>query len=396
MGWPTVRVGDIAEQIRGVTFGKSDARSTWEPGLVAVLTATNITEAGLETGSVLHIPLAKVAQRQMLRQNDLLITASSGSLSVVGRTVFVDKSVNATFGAFCKVLRPRPTVDARYLAHCFKTPEYRLTVSRLAAGANINNLRNEDLDNIAVPLPPLSEQRRISATLDHVDAIRADRTLARENLTGLLQAQFSKLEFGGARRLPLRELLVEIQSGFSPVSDSVPALAGQWGVLKLGAVSSGVYKPLENKALLPGTEPQPRHKVHEGDVLLARKNTPDLVGASAYVEHTPDNLLLPDLIFRLVPRAGVIESRFLQAALSTSSVRRAIRAMSGGSAASMSNVSKERLMSLPVIVPPLTEQQRYSAIAARVERLRAAEDAHLAKLDELFASLQYRAFRGEL
>ncbi|MEQ1736169.1 MAG: restriction endonuclease subunit S [Rhodoglobus sp.] len=276
-----------------------------------------------------------------------------------------------------------PAIVARYSALGRGTAERRRSISLDALGS------------LSISLPPLPEQRRIAHLLDEVEEIRRSRGRARDQLSGLVDAAFAGVG-AGATDLPLSDVLIEIQSGSSPVAANVPAEPGQWGVLKLGAVSSGAYKPEENKALLDGTEPIARHEVRRGDVLLARKNTPELVGASTYVAQTPDRLLLPDLVFRLVPRPEVIEPRFLQAALSTQQARLTIKGMSGGSAASMSNVSKRRLMTLRVSVPGLDEQRKFVTIVESVERLRAKEDAHSAKLDELFASLQYRAFRGEL
>jgi type I restriction enzyme S subunit len=62
----------------------------------------------------------------------------------------------------------------------------------------------------------------------------------------------------------------------------------------------------------------------------------------------------------------------------------------------MPNISKAKLRSIEVILPPLSLQQKFARIVESVERQKAAQRAHLAELDALFASLQYRAFRGEL
>ena len=140
-----VRAGKLAEQLRGVTYRKSDASSTPRPGYLPVLRAGNITEDGLTFDDLVFVPSEYISAKQKIRRNDVVIATSSGSLDVVGKSARALDDHEASFGAFCKVLRPGPDVDPAYFAHFFRTQLYRQTVSALAAGVNINNLRNEHL-----------------------------------------------------------------------------------------------------------------------------------------------------------------------------------------------------------------------------------------------------------
>lgn len=184
------RVSDLAEQIRGVSYDKEDASSTPRPGYLPVLRAGNIADDGLVFADLVFVPAERIAERQKVRRNDVVIAASSGSLDVVGKAARALEDYEGGFGAFCKVLRPGPNVDPAYFAHFFKTPEYRRRVSALAAGVNINNLRNEHLDEMPVPLPPLPEQRRIAEILDEAEALRAKRRAALAKLDTLTQSTF--------------------------------------------------------------------------------------------------------------------------------------------------------------------------------------------------------------
>jgi type I restriction enzyme S subunit len=150
MSYPVCRVGDLADQIRGVTFKKADASSSPAPGLMPVLRAGNITEDGLTYVDLVYVPESKVSSKQRVKRNDVVIAASSGSIDVVGKAARALEDFQGGFGEFCKVLRPRDSVDPAYFAHFFKTPEYRKKISFLAAGININNLRNEDLDDLVL------------------------------------------------------------------------------------------------------------------------------------------------------------------------------------------------------------------------------------------------------
>ena len=107
--------------------------------------------------------------------------------------------------------------------------------------------------------------------------------------------------------------------------------------------------------------------------------------------------MLSDLIFRLRLKLGIeIKPAFLWQLLIQPKQRQVIQKFAGGSAGSMPNISKAKLRTLKLIKPPPDLQHRFAAIVESVERQKASQRAHLAELDTLFASLQSRAFRGDL
>src|SRR3989442_240269 len=128
------RVADLAEQIRGVSYGKAEASATPQPGYLPVLRAGNITDEGLTFEDLVFVPADRISAKQKIRKYDVVIAASSGSLDVVGKAARALTDFEGGFGAFCKVLRPGQKVDPGYFAHFFKTQGYRRRVSALAAG----------------------------------------------------------------------------------------------------------------------------------------------------------------------------------------------------------------------------------------------------------------------
>jgi type I restriction enzyme S subunit len=107
-----------------------------------------------------------VSPEQLLRKNDIIIAASSGSRSVVGKAAQLTEKWEGSFGAFCFGLRPTATVNPRFIAWFLQTGEYRNRVSELAAGVNINNLRARHIEDTPIRLPPLDEQERIVAEIE--------------------------------------------------------------------------------------------------------------------------------------------------------------------------------------------------------------------------------------
>ena len=189
----------------------------------------------------------------------------------------------------------------------------------------------------------------------------------------------------------LGDVLVSIGNGKSFVCESFPRMGDAPAILKLSAATWGVYRPEENKALKPGSKYYPECEVRDGDLLFTRKNTFDLVGMCAYVRKTPPNLMLPDLIFRLETN-GKIDKLYLANLINFDTFRASVRGLASGSAASMPNISKTRLLGLKIPLPPLALQREFAAFVAEVDksefavrkRLEKARQLYRAKLQEYF------------
>lgn len=130
---------------------------------------------------------------------------------------------------------------------------------------------------------------------------------------------------------------------------------------------------------------------------MSRANTTELVGACAYVFDTPENRLLPDKLWRFVwPESRQVEPLFLWRALQDRKVRKAIEDKATGSSGSMKNISQEKFLSIALPIPPMDAQRPFTDRFQVVTEFRDRVAMSLAELDTLFASLQQRAFRGEL
>jgi type I restriction enzyme S subunit len=294
-------------------------------------------------------------------------------------------------------------VDARYLIHFLRAGRLQLQIRALSLGAtNRQRITEDRFLAFKIPLPPLDDQRRIAAILDHADTLRAKRQQIASHLGDLAQSIFIEM-FGdpvanlrGWPRVKLREVVPQIDSGSSPVCEGRPAQEEEWSVLKLGSVSYGTFDPTENKAFLGDTSSTRRAEVRAGDFLLSRKNTKELVGASVVVRDTPPRRLLPDLIFRLHLDSTRIDAEYLNALLRNRSKRPQVVSLASGSASSMANISQSRLLNLSIELPPLGLQR---AFARRIQQLvTIKEQCRRLELEytNVFASLQSRAFRGEL
>lgn len=297
------------------------------------------------------------------------------------------------------VVRCRKTLLPQFLLYFLKSSVGLRHIGHRCIGAVRFMLRFGDLEQIELPLPPLSEQERVVRILAEAEALRRLRAQASGRIEQLASALFHEMlaNASDVTEAPLEALLSRIDSGWSPVCHDEPAQPEQWGVLKLGAVTSGRFIETENKALRPEEPAREQLEVKVGDVLFTRKNTKDLVAATAYVWEARPRLMMSDLIFRLVPsNSGQLNSIYLTYALKEPNKRREVQSLASGAAGSMPNISKGRLLSIriPLISPALHEA--FATHVAEIHQLEAAQAASRQRLDDLFQSLLHRAFQGEL
>jgi len=167
-----------------------------------------------------------------------------------------------------------------------------------------------------------------------------------------------------------------MNSGWSPACEAVPAASGAWGVLKTTAVQSLQYLEEQNKALPPALAPRPENEVMDGDILFTRAGPMNRVGILCVARPTRKNLMLSDKIIRFHLINGV-DPDFAALAMTSGYPSACIEELKSGMAASQVNISQPKLRSVPIPIPPHSEQLR---IVAKVEQLMALVDHLEARL----------------
>lgn len=203
--WTEASIEEVADVIRGVTYSKSQTMLQGDDGSVPLLRATNIEPGYLTYEDMVYIPEKVVKPNQVLQVDDIILTASSGSISVVGKSAQVFKSDGETFGAFCAVIRPK-RISGRFLSYWVQSPFVRDYWSSLAKGTNINNLKLSDIERTKIPLPSIAKQQEIVEILeDHLsrlDAALADVKTAAAKANTFRRSALISLVLG---RYPARE-----------------------------------------------------------------------------------------------------------------------------------------------------------------------------------------------
>jgi type I restriction enzyme S subunit len=348
----------------------------------------NITQEGLECSTARLAPA-----------NSVLIVVRSGVLKhtlPVGlnrRPVAINQDM--------KALICSDRIDPNYLARFIK--ERSGQILQWVRATTADNFPIDNLKKLPIPLPPLDEQRRIAAVLDKVDALRAKRREAIALLDDLTQSVFLDM-FGDPvsndRNWPpvsVGEFVSHFESGKNFAAAESEDPESQFRILKVSSVTSGNFLPKESKPVPAGYNPPESHIVRNGDLLFSRANTELLIGATALVENAPKNLLLPDKLWRFVWHSErKANPLYVRQLFRQSKFRREVSRRASGTSGSMKNISQQKVLSIPCGLPPLELQDQFAERVSAITSLKEAHRTHLAHLDELFASLQQRAFRGDL
>ena len=264
---------------------------------------------------------------------------------------------------------------------------------------SLPSLKLATLKDAAVPLPSLDEQRRIVDILNRAARIETLRRRAADRLNEFVPALFVKM-FGDP---------IENRRGWgvSRLGDAIRGFQGgrnivagygetRFRVLKVSAVTEGIFNPLMSKPVPDGYLAPDDHLVRAGDLLISRANTSRLVGATAIVEHAVPNVLLPDKIWRFVWRDdSAIEPVYMDGLFKHASVRAALSRMATGTSGSMKNISQSKLKTLPVPIPPLHLQRRFVEIVGAARAITHVGEANTRIGAILMSSLMSQMFQTD-
>ena len=322
---------------------------------------------------------------------ECVLVAGNGDLNV--------KYYNGKFDAYQRTYiiesLDKSVLTVPYL-YCF-LDKYVETLRLQSIGGVIKYIKLGNLTEADIPLLPVEEQGEVVTKINKANNLISARKEQLAKLDRLVKSRFIEM-FGHPvtnekcwEQEPLSDCVESIDNGKSFVCDS-EARQGNWpAILKLSAATYGIYRPEENKALIDENQFVEDAAVHAGDLLFTRKNTPELVGMCAYVYETPCGLMMPDLIFRLntTERCNKI---FLWRLINHDLFRECIQAIATGSAKSMSNISKERLLNLKVILPPMNLQEQFAAFVEQTDKSKLPIQKSLDKLELLKKSLKQQYF----
>lgn len=298
------------------------------------------------------------------------------------------------------IVRPDPALaDVRYLNRAINSQAFQDRLQQYVKGSTRQRISRKNLEVVEIPLPPVAEQKRIAAILDQADVLRQNRRASLEVLSSLPLAIFDEtfgdpvLNTKGWSEISLGAITSKIGSGATPTGGEGSYKSSGISLIRSMNVHDGRFVP-DGLAFIDKSQAKKLNNViiQNNDVLL------NITGASvARVCRVPD-FVLPARVNQHVSIIRVkppLDASFLEATLLHPSMKTRLLQM-GQSGATRQAITKGQLEELRIPLPSSAAQLAFALKVERTIVLKETQRAHLLDLDTLFASLQHRAFRGEL
>lgn len=399
--WSTATVGEIAAPVRNAIadgpFGSNLKLSDYVDVGVPVLQGKNITDDKFQWFDVRFIAPAKADElrRSRVRVGDILVV-KIGSIGYSAVIPDLHGFETAIIPANLAKITPDPhAVDTEYLHRWLSSPSAKRYLIGAASKTAQPALSLTKIKNLPVPLPPLPEQRRIAAILDRAEALRTKRRAAIAQLDTLAQSIFLDM-FGDPLENPKGLRTALLSSLCTRITDGTHQ-PPKWSAtgnpfLFVSNITSGEIAFQTEKFISDETHAEltRRCPIEVGDVLYS---TVGSYGVPAVVRSSR-KFAFQRHIAHLKPNNRDIDSEFLREMLASPPLRQQANRAARGAAQKTVNLAD--IKNFVVFWPSMSQQHEFSRHLAVVGKLRALNWTSLQHLEILFASLQHRAFRGEL
>lgn len=394
MSWPLVKLRDCCEVVGGAT-PKREVPEYWDSPDVPWVTPKDMSDLACPTlaDAPEYISAAgfKSCSTSILPKGSVLVTSRApiGNIAIAGR----DLCTNQGF----KSLIPGKSVDGLYLYYCMKHSSQRLQA--LGNGATFKEVSKKIVEEFEIPLPPLSEQKRIAAILDKADAIRRKRQQAIQLADDFLRAVFLDM-FGdpvtnpkGLRKGPITEL-ADIITGNAfksdeYVSDSEVAVRLCRGTNVLTSYfdwSDTAYWP---KDQLDGLE---KYQLSSGDVILAMDRPWISSGLKVciFLDHKVDTYLV-QRVARLRPKEAML-TEYIYSCIKS----QAFEKHCCPTETTVPHISPVELRGYEVLIPDKTTLANYHVTVGKIKSAITGMQDAASYAGNAFESLSQKAFSGQL
>lgn len=385
MSWPSAPLEELCE----INVGRTPSRSTAEywGGDQPWLSIADMSQGRTITRTKERISAAGAAGGRKVNPGTVLLSfkLSIGKVARAGIPLYTNEAIAAL------PIRRADVITEDFLARALEHADLVGGSNNAAMGATLNKAK---LKAVRVPVPSLREQRRIAAILDQADSLRAKRLEVLAHLDALTQSLFYDMFGQEAATATVEEIARRIRTGpFGSQLLHSEFVDDGIAVLGLDNVVGNEFRWVERRFITPTKYEQlKRYTVHPGDVLIS------IMGTTGRCVVVPDDIptaINTKHICAITPDAERLDPAFLRAAFLWHPDSRAhlLRQTKGSI---MDGLNMGIIKAMPVPTPSLARQRAFAThvrqIAAAINAVKRARDSD----DELFASVQSRAFRGEL
>ena len=390
-----VKISEVAE------INPQRASDLKPTDLVSFVPMASVSETTLSITDPIDRPYSEVAKGFMtFLRGDILIAKITPCFEN-GKMAHAQNLPNLIgFGSTeFHVLRPMNFLEGAYLFHFLRAPYIRKSgETKMKGAAGQRRVPADFFAELEIPLPPLDEQRRIAEILDAADALRVKRREALAELDALLQSTFLDM-FGDPVTNPKGWRIEKSCNMFfekPKIGTTRPASGKGVLVVRVGEVGDTAIRFDKCSRVEIKNSDLETLLLKEGDIVLARAiGSKEQLGKASLFRGYKEPVVIDSHVMRLRPNPSICNSRWFFSIISSQQGKKMLQ-QKGGATAVQFNINAKQISDIDIPLPPLSLQRRFAAIVEGVERQKARMRAHGAELDALFASLQSRAFDGEL
>lgn len=305
----------------------------------------------------------------------------------VGSVANLEHDEEVVISPLYVVFETDESIDSNFITYFLKSKIGEMQIRNLTSGSVRDSLKYSALEQIMIPNISIEKQLDLVKQLKLVERIIELKEKELEELDTLIKSRFVEMFDNISETVPVSYYVKSLTAGKS--------LAGEEEcsnkVLKTGAVSYDYFDATQVKNLPIDHQPLSEHQIKDGDIIISRMNTSELVGAAAYVWEAPDKTFLPDRLWRanLHNNCNPI---FVWQSLIQPSTKEQISRDASGTSGSMKNISKPGLLGIKVKLIPFEQQEIFASVVKQVYKLKVEVQKSLEETQLLFDSLMQKYF----
>lgn len=395
--WPWVRLGDHVTKV-GSGLTPLGGHASYKTSGIPLIRSQNVHVNRFDSCGLACISPQQDEEMEgsRVQSGDVLLNITGAS---IGRCCVVpDDICPANVNQHVCIIRSDGSLDPAFLAFYLATPGFQKFILSSQAGATRQALTKGMIEGFRVPSPPLTEQRKIAARLksqlmdvaEARAAVQGQVKTAKALPASVLRSVFGSplVESGTCR--PLGEVCELLQAKSISIAGDVEVRA-----ITTACLTETGFEPSGIKVARMWARDVPESTVQPGEILVARSNTPELVGRVGVIPSWVHDTVATDLTIRIRTREELL-SEFLAGYLSFLFVSGFWRERAGGASGSMKKITRTQIQAVSIPVPSILEQEstvaRLQSQLAEAASLCDALKAKLAGIDRLPPTLLSSVF----
>ena len=384
------KLKDICTQVRGVSYKPSDLRD--ENSGLPMLRANNIQDTGIVFDELVYVDSSKVHSEQYLLTDDIVICASSGSKNLVGKAASYKSDLSASFGAFCKVVRINNSDDLckAYIQQYFQSKIYRNAISESSAGANINNIKTEDIEALEIPLPSKEEQIKIAAELDKIQSAIDNKKQQLSLLDEAVKSEFVEMFdriIEKSEKIDLEKICTFVTVG---IANSATHAFCDDGIIMFRNQNIKEDFLDDSDVIYIKQDFAEKYKskaLKENDLLIVRTGYP---GICCLVPKKYEGCQTFTTLIARLKKNSDINPKFICHYINSKYGREYVEKNQAGVA--QQNFGATALSKMPMVIPPINLQNQFASFVQQIDKSKSLVKQQLADLQELLDSKMQEYF----